>query len=1020
MSPQPKHASGVVIKGRPDYLFGGELQYFRIPPSQWPDRILKCRRAFFNGLSSYFAWNWHEPEEGKFRFSGAQDIRRWLDLIEASGLALVARAGPYICAEWDFGGFPNWLVPKSCRMRSEDPAFLAYCRTWLKRLNRILLPHLAGRGGNVILYQVENEYWWDNMPYLNALKDMARADGIDVPIITNDCRHSRGSGIMDTLNIYPAVWDVATVERRIRELVAKQPDHPAVGIEFQCGGGYTVFGNRLPGFAGHVPERWTDIVTKTAIGCGLNGINYYMYHGGTNPGYWTAMHIGTSYDSDAAIKEWGELSERYYVTRLLGGFAESFGRDLVKTQSRADICASDDRKVEVLARTDGKTAFLFPRNLTPCDRKTHLTLAMPGRRKLRIPERGRFVQHAYSMSALPVNVDIGPGCILKYTTSEVFNLVRNPGENILILHQRAGYRGETRVRFRGRVEAKAGIRVRKSGGDFVLNYAHGPDTGFLYLAGRTSLKILVVSTGTAQKTWMATWAGRTLPVLSNIYFLRSWSEENRRLVLQTELRTGQPARLECLLPEEPEVVLVDGRPTAYRYDRAARILKLELDASAAPDMHIDLSGNWKTRAAAPETEPGFDDRSWLDFKPWQPAEAHGFLKNGYLWYRTTFRQESMPDRLRLTLTGFYDEAAVYVNGRFAGDGNNVLETDIAPFCKRGTNTLAVMLECLGHHHGGFRIPNGIVCPVYLSANPARIPLENWRRTFSSGALSEADILKGRPEASAEFDDSVWEPLVVRQNYDSRFTSDREETSVCWYRTSVDVPAEFRSKHLSLEFGSVTSEAFVFVNGVFAGRWFGKDFVGIGPYELDAFACEITDLVQPGASNTIAVAVLHKDTFRTRTGLHNYVRLSAYDRKLDRGWKIKQGLHGEEQQWHQPEFDDSDWSERAAPQPEAGHPGGLLWCRRAFRFRWNPDFETPMRLTLRHAQRKALIYFNGVLAGRYADIGPQEDFYIPEDWIREENTVCIMLDGRDKGPRLGEVSFSSYLALRKTTIDVRFK
>ncbi len=150
--------SFIIIKGKRKFIYSGELHYFRIPPSQWYDRLLKCKRAFLNSIGVYMAWNWHEQEEGKFCFKDDKDLGKWIDLMEDLDLYIIARPGPYICSEWDFGGFPNWLLPKDCEMRSLETNFMRYSKRWLKEVNKIIKPHLVTRGGNIFLYQVENEF----------------------------------------------------------------------------------------------------------------------------------------------------------------------------------------------------------------------------------------------------------------------------------------------------------------------------------------------------------------------------------------------------------------------------------------------------------------------------------------------------------------------------------------------------------------------------------------------------------------------------------------------------------------------------------------------------------------------------------------------------------------------------------------------------------------------------------------------------------------------------------------------
>ena len=106
------------------FIYGGELQYFRIPEGEWQDRVEKAKAAFINTISNYIPWNWHEEMENKFNFKGERDIEEWIKIVENSGIYMLAKPGPFICAEWDFGAFPNWLIPKECETRCLDPHYI--------------------------------------------------------------------------------------------------------------------------------------------------------------------------------------------------------------------------------------------------------------------------------------------------------------------------------------------------------------------------------------------------------------------------------------------------------------------------------------------------------------------------------------------------------------------------------------------------------------------------------------------------------------------------------------------------------------------------------------------------------------------------------------------------------------------------------------------------------------------------------------------------------------------------------
>jgi beta-galactosidase len=114
-----------LIDGRRIFIYGGEMHYFRVPPEMWADRLLKMKRAFLNCVGAYVPWNWHEPDEGQFDFTGEKDLEQFINLSQEVGLYMFARHGPFICAEWDYGGLPAWLLATNCEVRSTEKRYIS-------------------------------------------------------------------------------------------------------------------------------------------------------------------------------------------------------------------------------------------------------------------------------------------------------------------------------------------------------------------------------------------------------------------------------------------------------------------------------------------------------------------------------------------------------------------------------------------------------------------------------------------------------------------------------------------------------------------------------------------------------------------------------------------------------------------------------------------------------------------------------------------------------------------------------
>jgi len=129
-------ARSFIVRGKRELLVGGEFHYFRTPRELWEDRIIKMKRSGANLVTTYIAWNWHEPVEGKQRWSGDQDLAHFLELCTKHGMFIAVKPGPYICAEWDFGGHPDWLLSKKIPLRVLDNRYLKYVEKWYKKAPR--------------------------------------------------------------------------------------------------------------------------------------------------------------------------------------------------------------------------------------------------------------------------------------------------------------------------------------------------------------------------------------------------------------------------------------------------------------------------------------------------------------------------------------------------------------------------------------------------------------------------------------------------------------------------------------------------------------------------------------------------------------------------------------------------------------------------------------------------------------------------------------------------------------------
>ncbi len=391
-----------IINGKDTFLYSGSFHYFRCPKPLWADRFQKMKDAGLNCVETYVAWNWHEQQPpaslDDFSKIDMSDLTDWLDMaINRFGFNVILRPGPYICAEWDGGGYPQWLALKKPAgapvnwLRSDDPTYLAWCNHWYTAVAKAVIPFQithrpAGQPG-VILWQIENEYNYANFPAevkLHQLQDLAHTSrdvGIDVPLITcmtNDPLFRTDpflvQNVIECRNSYPK-FDPDSELRDITVLERYQPEKPRMITELQ-GGWFSEVGNKLSEDMGYTPEHITH-VTLLAWAHGFTGTNYYMMFGGTNLGDWGSAGKTTTYDYAAPIREWGGVGPRYFAVQAMGNFLKTHGEQLERSSEIKDATTLVPDNISTALRIgkDG-SRFLFVFNDRQNERATGSLHAM--------------------------------------------------------------------------------------------------------------------------------------------------------------------------------------------------------------------------------------------------------------------------------------------------------------------------------------------------------------------------------------------------------------------------------------------------------------------------------------------------------------------------------------------------------------------------------------------------------------------------------------------------------------------
>ena len=310
------------LNGEEFHIYSGCIHYFRVPEQLWEDRLAKLKAAGLNTVETYVAWNMHEPKKGEYNFSGPADIVKFIKIAQKLGLYVILRPGPYICAEWDLGGLPGWmLADKNVVLRCMNKAYLSYVKEWFEVLFDKVRDLQITRGGNVIAMQIENEYgsYGNDKEYLAYIKDVMVSCGAEVLLFTADgnwCNMVSGGGLD---GVYKALTFGSNAKGAFGALDGLQDENmPKTCMEF-WDGWFDHWGERH-----HVrPAKQVEKEIKDFLDMGAN-FNLYMFHGGTNFGFTAgANHYSkyqpttTSYDYNAPLSEWGDYTPLYHVLRKL-------------------------------------------------------------------------------------------------------------------------------------------------------------------------------------------------------------------------------------------------------------------------------------------------------------------------------------------------------------------------------------------------------------------------------------------------------------------------------------------------------------------------------------------------------------------------------------------------------------------------------------------------------------------------------------------------------------------------------
>lgn len=833
--------NGFIINGKREFLIGGEFHYFRVPAAMWEDRLRKMKATGANLISVYIAWNMHEPEEGKQRWDGDYDLDRFLTLCEKYGFYVLIKPGPYICAELDFGGHPDWLIKKVAnkefRIRMLDEKYLELCKYWYKSCAGQINSHLVTNGGTIIAAQVENEYDHlmeygeepisveDAIKYFMFLKDAMEEYGINVPKFANEAEFLRGKGIIDTRTYYPNIpglWmsEYERFEEKLLSSKETQSDAPVMILELQAGW-FSQIGEPT-----YVPG--VDViegVSKSVFITGASIVNYYMMVGGTTfpfTGGRGDVALGgygniTSYDfGGAPVGETGELNkEKYYWIKGFIRFAKEFyhiiaesdgkkymeiiggGENIaVLNENGSFLDVSIDKAYEnftTYQEGNEKGRFFFVRNVEEQDK----TIVV------RVPQEVNGREYIFNTTIkasqtrmFPIAFHV-PGCGVKinYATSEIWMTQRYGRKTAVVMYGTAGADGELCLKVSAdKISIKEGRAKKYDIGDrnSILTYVHGEmliaeaeDVTFFILDENMIGRVDTLQDGL---------------LFHNAYYLENIEETQKEITLKVQVKEKTDIHVMFYPMREGELVKKEvSLATAEFADRPK----------------VSWVSDWKYCADSKEIKEDFDDSRWKFLENPVSLEEADMFQHGYYWYRAQF---VLSDEAEAGYLYFdhnnTDRYLLYINGTlvFRSRNKSIDRHNITAALKKGTNTMAVLYANEFHnkshpHEGALVKFSGIMNPIcikgeYKNGEKMDIMVESFRVNFQLGGYNSG-------YHTLEYDDKAWKSVPGVE----KFVVGREMGHVVWFRRHFNYqPGEKYSAPLQIIPIKADERLLIYVNG----------------------------------------------------------------------------------------------------------------------------------------------------------------------------------------------------------------
>ena len=1040
----------MAIGGKRVYVTAGEFDPWRTPsPSLWLDDLQKMKADGYDAVTVYFDWDYNSPAPGAYDFSGVRDMNEFLNVAQQAGLYVIARPGPYINAETDGGGIPSWALTAPNGYRTDTQPYLSAALQWLSEIDPIIAAHQVTRGGDVIAYQVENEYADQGTAadqYMADLEQQATSDGIGVPFTFNQCcgaqTYTSGLGAVNISGTdnYPLGFNCANPDNfgQPQSGYPSYSDEPIYLPEYQ-GGSFDGWGG-----AGYdncydmTGPDFENVYYKDNIIQGSTMQSYYMGVGGTNWGWLPAPQVYTSYDYGAAIRETGEIGSptdpndiagsKYGENKLINDFETSVA-PLAQTVP-AEAPAADNSQITTLDRVnpgDG-TQFIYLRQSNATSTATATT------------------HIALNLTPATSYTDDDTASGLTYTgtwthaNTSNSNYTAGDYEDTESWSQQAG--ASVSVTFTGTAVQWIGAKNNNGGiADVSIDGTQVATVDTYDSAGKEPQQILYTTSGLADGTHTLTITvsgskdaassadtvvidAINVPTAAELagYFPQvpqsgtiTLDGRDSRLLVANYAFGGQ--HLIYSTSELMTQATIAGHDTALLYDPSGTGGETVLNYASQPtvkvlsgtvqstwdagsgDLRLDYthSGRQEVQITGGGTAPLLlliaDTNTAEDFWPVTTSAGPALVQGGYL-VRTAAVHGGT-----LALTGDTAKAGTL--------------TVWGPSTVRSVTWNGVPVAVTSGADGSLSGTVPGPAPVTLPT------LTNWK--FAAEA----------PEAQPGFNDSGWtlaDHPVSNANSPSTpvlYASDYGyDHGFVWYRGHFTATGSETGLTLTADGISPTGAYSVWLNGAFLGSGTAagaqKQTFSFPAGALDA-----------GKDNVVAVLLENtgnpEGPSGEKVGLYSASLNSASPAGSSasitwrlmgdpggstlqdpvRGIMNATGLFGTDNGWDLPGFPDANWQQVTLPDnwSARGVPAGTGWYRTSFSLNLPSHSYVPIDVQVGGpgpgagtADYRAFIYVNGWLIGRYVNnVGPQHQFYVPAGILNDHgtNTLAIADWGLDQ-------------------------